>query len=257
VKIRKGGADTMVELAQAWAAEYQDANLEIRGGGSGWGIAALIDRKLDIANSSRPVTEKEIEEARKKTGKEPKVHLVGYDALAIYVHRDNPLEEIRLGDLRGIYGKDGGITSWTQLCVEVPGCPGGEIVVVGRQSNCGYWEFFREHVLGKRGEYRRGMKDQRGSKDVVSVVGQIPCAIGYAGMSYRTAAVKFLAVKGKDGHAVGPSSGAVLARTYPLSRPLFMYTLGEGTPEVRKYLDWVRSDAGQKVLDSIGYVTVP
>jgi phosphate transport system substrate-binding protein len=252
--IQNRGSDTMIELAQAWAEEYKGAEVEASGGGSGVGIAALIDGKVDICNASRTMTEKEIEEAKKKTGKEPKLHVVGYDALAVYVHKDNPLEEIAMEQIKEIYGDGGKVALWSQLGVKVPGCTSDKMVLVSRQNNSGTYEYFREHVLGKDGKYKLGTIDQSGSKDVVALVGKTPCAIGYSGMGYKTDAVKFLKVKGKDGKGVGPSIAAVYAKTYPISRPLFMYTLGEGTPEVQKYIAWVRSDAGQKVLEGIGYV---
>ena len=252
--IQNRGSDTMIELAQAWAEEYKGADVEVAGGGSGVGIAALIDGKVDICNASREMTPKEIEDAKKKTKKEPVLHTVGYDALAIYVHKDNPLEEITLDQLKEIYGNGGKISKWSDLGVKVPGCTSDKIVLVSRQNNSGTYEYFREHVLGKEGKYKLGTLDQSGSKDVVAMVGKTPCAIGYSGMGYKTDAVKFLKVKGKEGKAVLPSIAAVYDKTYPISRPLFMYTLGEATPEVQKYIQWVRGDAAQKILEHIGYV---
>src|SRR5262245_60957339 len=204
-KIQNHGSGPMLELVQALGEDYKDEVIEVSGGGSGVGIAALIDGKLDICNSSREMTAKELEDAKKKTGKEPKLHVVGYDALAIYVHKDNPLEEITLEQLKEIYGKDGKISSWSELGVKVPGCQSDKLVLVSRQNSSGTWEYFREHVLGKEGKFRLGTIDQSGSKDVVALVGKTPCAVGYSGMGYKTNAVKFLKVKGKDGKAVVPS----------------------------------------------------
>lgn len=254
VSIQNKGSDTMIELAQAWSEAYHDASVEVSGGGSGVGIAALINGTVDIANASRPMSEKELKEAKEKTGKDPVQHIVGYDALAVYVHKDNPLEELSLEQLKGMYGEGGAVTTWSQVSAKVGGCPDDKIVLVSRQNNSGTYEYFREHVLGKDGKFKLGTLDQSGSKDVCALVGKTPCSIGYSGMGYKTDAVKFVKIKGKDGKGVLPSVAATHDGTYPISRPLYMYTLGEGSPEAQAFMSWVRSDAGQAVLEKIGYV---
>ncbi len=252
--IQNSGSDTMIELAQAWSEEYKGADVEVSGGGSGPGIAALIDGKVEIANASRLMTDKELEDAKKKSGKEPKLYIVGYDALAVYVKKDNPLEEISVEQLKDIYGEGGKISSWSQLGVKVAGCSSDKMELVSRQNNSGTYAYFLEHIIGKNGKFKLGTIDQTGSKDVVTLVGKTPCAIGYSGMGYKTDTVKFLKVKTKDGKAILPSIEAVHNKTYPISRPLYMYTLGEATGVVKEYVDWVRTDAGQKVLEEKGYV---
>lgn len=252
--IQNTGSDTMIELAQAWAEEYKEASVEVAGGGSGVGIAALINGTVDIANSSRPMEEKELKLAKEKNGKDPVQYVVGYDGLAIYVHKDNPLEEISMEQLADIYGETGKITKWSQLNVKVPGCKSDEIVRLSRQNNSGTYEYFREAVLGKTGKYKLGTIDASGSKDLVTQVANNPCAIGYSGMGYKTPEVKFVKVKKGTAKAILPSVDAVHAKTYPISRPLYMYTRGEATGHFKAYIDWIRSDAGQKILGDIGYV---
>jgi phosphate transport system substrate-binding protein len=252
--IQNKGSDTMVEAAQAWAEEYHDADVEVSGGGSGTGIAALIDGKVDIANSSRALKPEEIEDAKKKTGKDPLEFIVGYDALAIYVHKDTPLAEISVEQLAQIYGDGGSISNWSDLNVKIQGCPTDGIVRASRQNNSGTYEYFREAVLGAKGKYKLGSVDLSGSRDLVKTVGTTPCAIGYSGMSYKTDEVKFVNVRKGDGKAVGPSIPATHDGSYPISRPLFMYTLGRPTGAAKDYLDWVRSEPGQKVLERMGYV---
>lgn len=155
VIIQNSGSDTMVNLAQAWAEEYAKINpnvsVEVSGGGSGTGIAALINGTVDIANCSREMTPEEIERARQNTGKEPIQYVVGYDALAVYVHKDNPLNEITLEKLGEIYGEDGTITQWSQLGIQNTACSSDEIIRVSRQSNSGTYFYFREAILGKTG----------------------------------------------------------------------------------------------------------
>jgi len=121
----------------------------VRGGGSGVGIAALINGKVDIAPASRAMTEEEMTLAEEKTGKKPKQFVVGRDALAIYVHKDNPLDEVTISQLAEVYGQGGKINTWPELGVENPACPSGEIIRVSRQNNSGTYVYFREAVLGK------------------------------------------------------------------------------------------------------------
>ncbi len=259
--IQNSGSDTMVNLAQAWAEEYAkerpDVSVEVSGGGSGTGIAALIAGSTDIANCSRQFEPKEIDQAKKNTNKEPREFTVGYDALAVYVSKSNPLEEITLEQLAQIYGEGGTVTKWSQLGVKVPGS-GDEIIRVSRQSNSGTFAYFREAVLGKGRDFKLGSRDMHGSKDVVELVSKTPTAIGYSGMGYATADVKMLRVaKTKGDKAYAPTVENTLNHTYPIARPLYMYTLGEPSGEAKKYIDWVHSEMGQKIVADSGYVPMP
>ena len=196
----------------------------------------------------------EIETAKKNTGKEPKEFIVGYDALAIYVHKDNPLNEITLDQIAQIYAEGGTITKWSDLGVQIPGSSDQEIVRVSRQSSSGTYEFLREHVLHNK-DYKLGSRDMNGSKEVVELVSSTPTAIGYSGMGYATPAVKMLKVKKTASDpAYEPNVANTLAKTYPIARSLQVYTLGEPQGAVKKYIDWMMSDAGQKVVEATGYV---
>lgn len=259
--IQNKGSDTMVNLAQAWAEEYKkvapEVSVEVSGGGSGVGIAALTKGTIDIANASRNMKPEEIEQAKKNTGKEPKEFVVGYDGLAIYVHKDNPINEITLDQIAQIYAEGGTITKWSQLGVTIPGASSDDIVRVSRQSNSGTYEFLREHVL-KLKDFKLGSRDMNGSKEVVELVASTPTAIGYSGMGYATPAVKMLKVKKTaTDPAFEPNNENTLAKTYPIARSLQVYTLGEPQGAVKKYIDWIMSDAGQKVVGSSGYVPLP
>lgn len=256
--IQNKGSDTMVNLAQSWAEEYRkvapDVDVEVSGGGSGVGIAALIRGTIDIASTSRNMKDSEIEQARKNTGKDPKEIIVGYDALAIYVHKDNPLNEITMEQIAQIYAEGGKITKWSDLGVTIPGASSDEIVRVSRQSSSGTYEFLREHVLNKQ-DFKLGSRDMNGSKEVVELVGSTPTAIGYSGMGYATDAVKMLKVRqSAGGPAYEPSVPNTLAKTYPIARSLLVYTLGEPEGAVKQYIDWILSPAGQGVVEESGYV---
>jgi phosphate transport system substrate-binding protein len=257
------GSDTMVNLAIAWADAYSKVepavSVEVNGGGSGQGVAALINDSCDIANCSRKFEEKEIADFNAKhPGKEPKEFMVGYDALSVFVHKDNPLNEISIEELQQMYSKDGKLAKWSELGVtSIPGAKGDEIILVSRQNNSGTYHYFREAIVGKANEMRLGTVDMNGSKDVVDLISKTPNAIGYSGMGYATSMVKHLKVSRKKGEpAVEPTIATTLDRSYPVARPMFMYTAGEPSPEAKKYLDWILSDAGQKIVEETGYVPV-
>ena len=258
--LQNKGSDTLVNVAQAWAEAYQKVNPEVvvavSGGGSGTGIAALINGTVDIANSSRVMEPKELEGA-KASGRNPVQHIVGYDALAVYLHKNNPLSMLSINQLQNIYGRDGKAQKWTDLGIEVPGCKRQKIVKVGRQNNSGTYLYFREAVLGKKGRYTLGILDMNGSKDVVDLVENTPCAIGYSGMAYATANVKVACITKTDGGVCAhPTRENTLNGIYPISRPLFMYTNGEPTGAIKDYLDWILSDTGQCMIAKIGYAPV-
>jgi phosphate transport system substrate-binding protein len=255
------GSDTMVNLAQAWAEAFRqnhpDISPQIKGGGSGMGIAALCSGKIQIATASRPMKPKEIELAAKNTGKQPKEFIVGSDALAVYVHKDNPIETISIEDLAEIYGEGGKLTHWKDLGVTNSGCRDDEIIRVSRQNSSGTYAYFREHVLGEKREYKQGATSQSGSSDVVALVSKTPCAIGYSGMGYNNDQVKIIKISKRKGEAgVEPTLASALDGSYPISRPLYLYTLGEPTGAVNEFVQWILSDEGQKIVERNGYVPV-
>lgn len=260
--IQNKGSDTMLEVAAAWSEAYHQqkgGDVEVAGGGSGVGITALIDGTVDVANASRRMKEAEKEKFRAKhPGKEPFEFVVGYDALAVYVHRNNPIEALTLAQLAEIFKEGGSIRKWSDLGIKVPGCESDSILCIRRANNSGTYVYFKEAVLGKTSDYRLDCTAATGSRDLVLRVGNTPCAIGYSGMGYKTDKVKFVKIKKTaDSPAVAPSVAAALDKSYPISRPLFVYTVGEPQGRIRAYIDWIRSDAGQEVLKKIGYVPLP
>jgi phosphate transport system substrate-binding protein len=201
--------------------------------------------------------ESEIQQAKKNTGKDPKEFVVGYDALAIYVHKDNPLNEITTEQIAQIYAEAGTITKWSQLGVTIPGASDDTIVRVSRQSSSGTYDFMREHVL-KNKDFKNGSRDMNGSKEVVELVASAPTAIGYSGMGYATSGVKMLKVAAKQGDpAYPPNVENTLKKTYPVARSLQVYTLGEPQDAIKAYINWMLSESGQKIVESSGYVPLP
>ena len=257
--IQNKGSDTLVNVAQAWAEAYggirSEVAVAVTGGGSGTGFSALINGTVDIANASRQIRESEVEAARER-GLEPKEFIVGYDALAVFLHPDNPIDEFTFGQLADIYAEGGPFDSWDAMGVSVPGCSSGEIVRVSRQNNSGTYAYFQETALAER-EYKLGSRDMHGSSEVVDLVEATPCAIGYSGLAYATEHVKMPCVSAEDGApCIAPSLETAVDRSYPIARPLFMYTAGEPEGATKEYMDWILSDEGQCILVEKGYAPV-
>jgi len=260
VLIQNKGSDTLVNVAQAWAEAYKEVNpavaVAVTGGGSGTGISAMINGTVDIANASREMKEQELEAAR-KNGIEPVEFIVGYDALAVFIHKNNPAESFTFSQLEGIYGERGDIENWSQLNLEVAGCTSGEIIRVSRQNNSGTYVYFKEAVLGPGENYKLGSRDMHGSKDVVDLVSKTPCAIGYSGLAYATDEIKMPCIMEDSEHpCVFPSVETAIDKSYPIARPLLMYTRGQPEGIIKEYIDWILSDEGQCIIQEKGYAPV-
>jgi phosphate transport system substrate-binding protein len=262
VTINQKGSDTLVQVAQAWSEAYKKVNpgaqVNVAGGGSGTGIAALINGTIDICNSSREMKEAEKEEIKKKFGKDAVETVVGYDALAVYTNPANPLKEISIEELHGIYTEGGTIDNWEQILPEFK----GGITRASRQNSSGTYEYFREAICGKKAdgktynEFKQGASELTGSSEVVEFVAKTPTAIGYSGMGYKNAKVNWLAVAKKKGDkAILPGHDAAKDGSYPIARKLYLYTIGEPTGEIKKYIDWIVSKDGQAVVEKEGFVS--
>jgi phosphate transport system substrate-binding protein len=250
------GSDTMLEAAQAWSEAYAkvrpEVQLSVSGGGSGTGIEALIDGTIDIANCSRKMTAEEIAKADKR-GNHPVEFHVGHDAIAIYVHLDNPIAQITLEQLAGIYQKDPKINKWSDLGVTIPGGGDDKIVVMSRQNNSGTYEYFKEVVLHK-GDFRLDTLAPNGSTELVAQVAATRNGIGYCGLALATDKVRKVPLARRNGDPpVMPTIDTAIDGSYPISRPLFMYSRGEPRPEAKQYIDWILSDDGQRVLAAAHY----
>ena len=261
--IQNKGSDTLVNLAQAWAEEYKNINpkaaLAVSGGGSGTGIAALINGTVDIANSSRAIKEEERQEAIKNNGVDVKEFIVGMDALAVFVHPANPLQGMTLEEVACIYGEGGNCTYWHDVRgTVVPGCKDNKIIRVSRQSNSGTYQYFREAILGKKRDLKLGSMDLNGSRESIDLVEKTPCAIGYSGMGYLNPHVKALCIKKTaDAPCIAPTMVTAMDKSYPISRELYMYTSGKPSPEVQAYLDWTQSEKAHEITIKAGYVPAP
>jgi phosphate transport system substrate-binding protein len=252
------GSDTMVILAQRWAETYMkqhpDVTIQVTGGGSGTGIAALINKTTNLANSSRPIKGEEIAKAG-ANGVDPGEFKVALDALAVVVGKGNPVKELSMQQLNGIYRGD--INDWS----EVGGKP-AKIIRYCRESNSGTYVFVKEHVL-QNADYAADCQTMPGTSAVAEAVSRDPNGIGYGGVAYFAAlpAVKVLPIKKTDSTPAvfplkngKPDYEVVWSGEYPISRWLYIYTTGKPSPEEKAYLDWIMGPAGQQVVADVEYV---
>lgn len=254
--IQTAGSDTLLQAATAWAEAYKKVDptigIVVNGGGSGVGIAKLLNGTIDICNASRDL-KKEESAAAKQRNFEPVRHLVGHDAVTVYVHKDNPIEKLSIDQLAEIYGEGGKIEKWSDLGVTIPGANSDKIVLLGRQNTSGTYDTFKAATFGTSREFKLGSLDMGGSKEVVDTVERTPGAIGYSGLGYASSGVRLVPIVGADGKAVTPTIDAAIDGSYPITRALYMFTAGAPTGKVKQYIDWIVSDAGQRVLLEQGY----
>jgi phosphate transport system substrate-binding protein len=254
--IENKGSDTIVNLALAWAERYQEEHPEVRisvtGGGSGTGIASLINKTVDIANASRKIKDEEMAEAQ-GNGVEPVEHIIARDAIAVIVNPQNPVSQLTLKQISDIYS--GKIKNWSEV--------GGDdrpIVRLSRETNSGTHVYFLETVL------RLGKKDDKtlfstdtlllpSSEGIIAEVRQNPNAIGYDGLGYVPKDLKMIAIAKEEGGAyVLPAIATVNDKTYPIARDLYMYTDGEPTGIIKDYLDWILGSEAQQIVAELGFV---
>ncbi|MGQ9456977.1 MAG: phosphate ABC transporter substrate-binding protein [Anaerolineae bacterium] len=256
--IQNKGSDTLVNLALAWAERYTSLHPEVQiavtGGGSGTGIAALINGTVHIANSSRKIKPEEIAEAR-ANGIEPVEHVVAADAIAVVVHPDNPVDRLTIPQLSAIFS--GKITNWKEV--------GGEdrpIVTLSRETNSGTHVFFLEEVVrqGRKGDNTLFSPEtllMPSSEGISSEIRRNPNAIGYDGLGYVTPDQKVIAVARGEGEPyVLPSIETVHNGSYPIARELYMYTAGAPTGIIKDYLDWIRTPEAQAIVAELGFVPI-
>lgn len=248
------GSDTLVILAQKWAEVYMGKNpetkIQVTGGGTGTGFAALQNKTTDLCNASRKIKAKEITACVEAFGKRPTEYKVALDGLSVYVHESNKIPALSLEELEGIF--TGQIKNWKEV--------GGEdapIVVYSRENSSGTYEFFKEHVL-KGKDFAASAQTMPGTAAVLQGIAKDKNAIGYGGAAYGAGArhIKVSATKG--GEAVEPTEENVVKGTYPIWRHLFIYVnpaLDKG--EVAAYLKWIRGDEGQKLVKDVGYYPLP
>ncbi|MBN1793478.1 MAG: phosphate ABC transporter substrate-binding protein [Candidatus Omnitrophica bacterium] len=238
------GSTTVLPIAQVCAEEYMRKNpsayISVQGGGSGVGIAGIVDGTCDIGDASRPIKDKELEQAVSR-GVSPKAHVVAMDGIAVVVHPSNSVSAFTKQQIKDIY--TGKVSNWSEV-----GGSGGEIVVISRDSASGTFEAFNGLALDKE-KVRPDALLEASNQAVAGTVAKTPGAIGYIGLGYVTYQVKAIPVNG-----IECTKETVLSGKYPFARPLFMYTNGKPTGEVEGFLNFVLSDSGQDLVEDAGFV---
>jgi phosphate transport system substrate-binding protein len=248
------GSDTLVVLAQKWAEAYMqknpDTKVQVNGGGSGTGFAALQNQQTDLANASRKIKPKEIEACYKAFGKRPTEYKVALDGLSVYVHESNPVSLLSIEQLRNIF--TGKIRNWKEV--------GGSdlpITLYSRENSSGTYEFFKENVLGGQ-DFAASAQAMPGTAVLLQSVARDPKAIGYGGAAYGQGAKHIKVSKETGGAGVEPTEENILNQKYPIWRYLYIYVnpaLDKG--EVKKFLTWIRSEDGQMLVKDVGYFPLP
>ncbi len=243
-KVVLAGSTTVLPIAQKTAEVFMDnnsdADISVRGGGSSVGIAALIDGTCDIADASRAIKDTEIQNAA-RNGRDPVVHIVAMDGIAVVVNQSNPVSKLSTKQVRDIF--TGKITDWSQL-----GGNSGKIVVVSRDTSSGTFEAFGELVMNKE-KVRPDALMQASNQAVSQAIAQTPQAVGYVGLGFMQGDIKPVEIEG-----VMPSKETVLSGEYPVTRPLYMYSNGKPKGMIKEYLDFVKSKEGQELVEAQGYV---
>ena len=242
------GSDTMVILGQRLAEQYMTSNpgavVQINGGGSGTGIAALINGTVDLAMASRPMTDAEKAKAKQARGSDVVEHAVALDALGVFVHATNPVKELTIAQVKGIF--QGKTRNWSEV-----GGPNAPIVLYGRESSSGTYDYFREHVLAKE-DFSPVVQTLQGTAAIINAVGQDRNGIGYGGIAYAKE-VRALPVSAEGKPAVAPSEATVADNTYPLSRKLFFYYPANAPERVKKFAEWSVTADAQALVTKVGY----
>ncbi len=231
---------------------HPEAQIAVSGGGTGTGIAALINKQIEMADASRPIKAQEVDDAR-ANGVDPVEWKVAVDGIAVIVHPSNPVTTLTVTQLKAIY--NGSYRNWQNV-----GGKDAPIVTYGRQSNSGTYIYWQEHIL-KNQKYRTDMQSLNGNSDIADAVARDPNAIGYVGVAYaaaRKGEVKILPIQAKaDQPFFEPTPENISNGNYPISRYLFIYTNGVPSGGVREYLKFILSDEGQRLSEEVEYIPLP
>lgn len=246
------GSDTMVILGQRWAEKYMEAHpgeiIQVTGGGSGTGIAALINGTTDICQSSRPMKEDEKRKLRDRFQTLGTEIPVAQDGLAVYVHESCPVKSLTIEQLRLIY--TGKITNWKDI-----GGKDGRIILYSRENSSGTYVYFKDHVL-KGEDYSAACQNLPGTAAVVNAVSKDPKGIGYGGAAYAKGIREVAVARDAKSAPVIPTPETIKDGSYPITRNLYFYTRVKPAGKVKGFVDWVLSNDGQKVVTAVGYFPV-
>ena len=250
-KITVKGSDTMVILAQKWAEVYMKKNptatIQVTGGGSGVGIAALVNGSTDIANSSRPMKASEMDKLKQRYNTLGVEIPCAKDGITIFLNKSNPVAELTVKQIGAIFA--GKITNWKEV-----GGPDASIKLYGRESSSGTFGFFKDNVV--KTDYAPSCQTLPGTAAIVNAVKKDKYAVGYGGAAYAEGVKDCKVKKDDNSPAYAPTAETIKNKTYPISRYLYMYLKSRPTGAMKAYIDWILSPEGQKVITEVGYFPV-
>ena len=261
--IRIHGSDTMLQLNLSFAQGLKQGDskqtLAVRGAGSSTGFRGLITGEADIATSSRPIKDSELAKLKEERGLDAEEIVVAFDPIAVFVHKDNPIDSVTVSELRDLYTTKGMTDRWEDLGQTVGGeeRASGAIHRLGRSPTSGiYGAFLKLITAGDRAKFRSGIANLAGSRALVEAVSKDAMAIGYSPAAYKTDGVKFLKIKPQQGgeNPVAPIPETVRAGKYPLSRKLYYYTAGEAEGELEGFIDWLKTDSAKELIRAQGLI---
>ncbi|MBU3678880.1 MAG: phosphate ABC transporter substrate-binding protein [Candidatus Kapabacteria bacterium] len=245
------GSDTMVILVQRWTEIYPDktnVEFQVTGGGSGTGIAALINGTTNICSSSRPIKKDEVAQLEAKYGYKGLEIRVAMDGLAIYVHKSNPVKQLTMEQVKNIF--TGKVTNWKDV-----GGPNKPILLYSRENNSGTYEFFKEHVLNKQ-DFAASAQHMAGTAALINAISKDPNGIGFGGSAYAKNVKALPIAKDAASKAIAANVASIHSGEYPISRFLYFYLNRKPDGNVKKFIDWVISASGQKVVSEVGYYPI-
>lgn len=247
------GSDTLVILSQRWAEVFMKSNpgiaVQVTGGGSGTGIAALLNGSTDICNASRPMKQSEIEKLKEKYGSTGVEIKVAIDGLSVYVNKANKkVNDLTLVQIKGIY--TGEIKNWKEV-----GGSDAKIIMYGRENSSGTYVYFKEHVLENK-DFSSDVQSLPGTAAVVNAVSKDKNAIGFGGAAYAKGIKDIAVKKDPDLKAFLPNKKNIESGEYPISRFLYMYTRKKPEGNIKKFVDWALSKEGQRIVAEVGYFPV-
>lgn len=246
------GSDTMVimnaRLAETYMTRSPGTMIQVTGGGSGVGIAALINGTTDIAASSRPIKTSEVDKLKQRFATVGYTFPIARDGLSVYLNTVNPVTELTIAQLRGIY--TGAITNWKQV-----GGKDAAIILYSRENSSGTYTYFKDNVLGGK-DFAPRAQTLQGTAAVVNAVANDPNGIGYGGAAYAKG-IRFAAIRKDDkSPAYLPTLDTVRSGQYPISRYLYLYTRVKPSKELKAFIDWATGPEGQQIVSKVGYFPV-
>lgn len=245
------GSDTMVMLVQLWTEYYperKEVQFQVTGGGSGVGIAALLNATTDICSASRPIKKMEIARLNELYGSSGVEVRVATDGIAVYVNKSNPISKMTIEQVRKVF--IGEYKNWEDL-----GGPDERIILYSRENSSGTYEFFKDKVLKKK-DFAANAQNLVGTSALISAVSKDPFGIGFSSAAFAEGISTVALAKDDSSNYYLPTEESIGNATYPVSRFLYFYMREDPKGDIKKFIDWILTPEGQAIVHKAGYFPV-